>query len=292
MYGLLIYALCASKVLGALVELPPIAQPANAEHHTGKMIWADLTTPNLAGAEQFYAGLFGWSFHDFHMGDGVYAVAFLDGRPVSGLLQKAVTPGDNRQPIWLTLFAVRDVGATKRAALEHGGKVVFGPTAYPQRGAQAVLTDPDGAVFGVLASSSGDPPDYLAAPGEWIWSSLFADDADAEAAFYRTLFGCEVFDLPSDDGLEHMILSTGDYARAGVNALPNDSHHRHPHWLNFVWVVNAADMAAKAVSLGGRVLVEPRNDRHGGKLAVIADPAGAPVGLMEWPETVATEEPR
>jgi len=37
--------------------------------------------------------------------------------------------------------------------------------------------------------------------------------------------------------------------------------------------------------LGGRVLVEPRIDRHGGRIAVVADPSGAPVGLMEWSDT-------
>jgi len=46
---------------------------------------------------------------------------------------------------------------------------------------------------------------------------------------------------------------------------------------------------AKAVALGGRVLVEPRLDRHGGKLAVVADPMGAPFGLIEWPDTEGKE---
>ena len=51
-------------------------------------------------------------------------------------------------------------------------------------------------MFAVLASTSGDPPDVLAAPGEWIWSSLITSDADADAAFYQALFDYEVFDLP------------------------------------------------------------------------------------------------
>jgi predicted enzyme related to lactoylglutathione lyase len=42
--------------------------------------------------------------------------------------------------------------------------------------------------------------------------------------------------------------------------------------------------SAKVVSLGGRVLVEPRLDRHGGKVAIVADPLGAPFGLLEWPD--------
>jgi len=40
------------------------------------------------------------------------------------------------------------------------------------------------------------------------------------------------------------------------------------------------------------VLVEPHADRHGGKVAVIADPTGAPVGLMEWSANDSKEEPK
>ena len=71
----------------------------------------------------------------------------------------------------------------------------------------------------MLASTSGDPPDYLAAPGEWIWSSVFARDPNQDAGFYKAVFGYDVFDLPSDDGAQHVILSSDDYARAGINTL-------------------------------------------------------------------------
>jgi uncharacterized protein len=128
--------------------------------------------------------------------------------------------------------------------------------------------------------------------GDWIWTSLHAKDAGAEAAFYQNLLGYDVFDQPSDDGLEHLILSTDNYARASANDLERDSAHRHSHWLNFVRVENAADSAAKVVAMGGRVLVEPRADRHGGMLAVVADPAGAPFGLMEWSESDTKAEPK
>jgi len=39
-------------------------------------------------------------------------------------------------------------------------------------------------------------------------------------------------------------------------------------------------------------LVEPRMDRHGGMVAVMADPAGAPFGLMEWSDSDTKEEPK
>jgi len=291
-YAMLLSATCAATVIAAPFELPPLVQPASAEHHVGKVIWVEMVTPDLAGAKRFYSGLFGWTFRDIHVGKTPYAVALLDGRPVGGLHQRLEQNIEQKRPAWLAFIAVRDVDAAKRTALEHGAKVVFEPRTFPQRGRQAVFADPEGAVFAVLASGSGDPPEVLAAPGEWIWSSLHAKDPDAGAAFYQALFGYDVFDVPSDDGLDHLILSSDDYARASVNSFPKDSSRRHSHWLNFVRVVDAVDAAAKAVALGGRVLVEPHIDRHGDKVAVVADPTGAPFGLMEWSDADSKKEPK
>jgi len=66
------------------VELPPLIQPPSTEVHPGKVIWADLVTPDLRQAEDFYAGLFGWSFRPA-TGDSNFAVATLDGRPIAGI---------------------------------------------------------------------------------------------------------------------------------------------------------------------------------------------------------------
>jgi predicted enzyme related to lactoylglutathione lyase len=288
----LLYAACAATALAAPFELPPLVSPPSAEHHVGKIIWVELATPDLAATERFYSGLFGWTYQEVHSGRTDYAVALLDGRPIGGLLQKAIPKEGRHQPAWLTFIAVADVDAARRTALEHGAKVVFEAKTYAQRGRQAVLTDPEGASFAVLASSSGDPADYLASPGEWIWSSLHVRDPGAEASFYQALLGYDVFDVPSEDGLKHAILSSDDYARASVNAFPDSGSQRRPHWINFVRVTDTARAAAKAVTLGGRVLVEPHVDRHGGNVAVIADPTGAPFGLMEWTDTDSKEEPK
>jgi hypothetical protein len=282
----------AGRVLGADIALPALNSPPSNEHHPGKMVWADLVTPDLAAAEKFYGTLFGWTFQGMHLGSSDYAVAMLDGRPIAGLLQKAVPSGTHQQSAWLTFLAASDVDGVKRSALAHGAKVLANDRSYPMRGQQCILSDPEGAVFALLASSSGDPPDYLPAVGEWIWSSLHAKDAGAEAAFYQQLFNYDVFEAPSDDGQVHLILSSDNYARVSANDLAQGSARRHPHWLNFVRVQSAADTAAKVSALGGRVLVEPRADRHGGMLAVVADPSGAPFGLMEWSDSDLKEEPQ
>jgi predicted enzyme related to lactoylglutathione lyase len=279
----------AVPVLAAPVQLPALVEPASREHHVGKIIFVDLVTPDLAVAKQFYAGLFGWTFRDIHWNGKQYAEALLDGRPVAGLLQKNLPAEKHRRSSWLSFIAVRDVDAVKVAALQHGAKMLFEPHDLPDRGREAVFADPQGAAFAVLASSSGDPPDVLAEPGEWIWSSLITRDVDTGSAFYQALFDYEVFDLPADKGAKHLMLASDDYARASVNSLPANKPDMPSHWLNFVRVDDAARVAAKVVALGGKVLVEPRPDRHGGKVAVVADPFGALFGLLEWTDADSKE---
>lgn len=288
-FAALLSAASAAAFGAPSFELPPLVQPATKDLHPGKVVWVDLVTPDLDGAKRFYSGLFGWTYKDIHTGDTDYSVALLDGQPVGGLVHRAVPSGEHRQPAWLTFISVRDVAEAERQALSHGGKVLRKASEYPRRGRQEIFTDPQGAVFAVLQSSSGDPADLLAEPGDWIWSSLITSDPGAGAAYYQSLFGYEVFDLNAADQREHLLLATDGYARASASPLPTDSGKRHSHWLNFVRVASARDSAAKAAALGGRVLVEPHVDRQGGMVAVVADPSGAPVGLLEWSDTESKE---
>lgn len=274
------------------VEFPSLADDAKPAHLPGKVVWADLVTPNLAGAEAFYTGLFGWDIREIHVGNTDYAVASEGGRPIAGLVERTVEPGEHKQSDWLTFIAVRNVDNAVRTATADGAKLLSRPATYGARGRQAVLSGPDGAVFAVMASKSGDPGDFLAEPGAWIWSALLTGDPNGAAKFYKSVFGYDVFDLPSEDGLQHVVLSSQEYARAGINSLPNDAHNRHAHWLNFIRVQDTSAAVAKAVALGGKILVEPRLDRHGGRIALLADPYGAPFGVMEWTDTDSQMEPK
>jgi hypothetical protein len=263
----------------------PLVYPPTTEHRVGKFIYANLVTPDLAASERFYGGLLGWTFTERQAGSASYAVAALDGAPVADLVQRPLRAGEGRQPAWLSLVAVADVDEARKIALQRGARVLSEPHDRPGLGRVAVFADPQGAVFGVLASSSGDPPDELAAPGEWIWRSLFTRDPDAGAAFYQDLFDYEVFDLPASAQGAQTILASNGYARASANGLPPNWSQAHAHWLSYVRVVDANQAVARAVALGGRVLLGPRLDRHGGRVAVVADPQGAPLGLLEWPES-------
>jgi predicted enzyme related to lactoylglutathione lyase len=282
----------ALPVTAAPLQLPAIVQSASHEHHLGKVIFVELVTPDLAVAKKFYAGLFGWTFRDIQSGRTMYAEAFLHGHPVAGLIHKDVPADKQRHTSWLSFLSAGNVDTMAKVALKNGAKVLLEPHNVRERGREAVFADPQGAVFAVLASSSGDPSDDLASPGEWIWSSLITSKPDLAAGFYQKLFDYEVFELPATTGASHLLFASEEYARASVNTLPANRPKAHPHWLNYVRVDDAVKMAQKVVELGGRVLVAPRVDRHGGKVTVVADPLGAPFGLLEWPDSESKEVPK
>ncbi len=268
-------------------DLPPLNAPASTEHHVGKRVYAELVTPDLAAAKQFYSQLFGWTFQDYIQRDAMFTQASLDGQVIGGIYQRPLPAG--RRPGWISFIATSDLAKTEATATQNGAKLLLSPRPFANLGQEAVLTDPQGAVFALLQSSSGDTPDYLVSPGDWIWSSLIATDPKADADFYKTVFGYEVFEMPEAQDAQHLLLASDKFARASVNPIPASWTTAKPRWLNYIRVDDATAVSAKVTALGGKVLQPPHVDRHGGKIAVVADPAGALFGLMEWPEDAPAE---
>jgi hypothetical protein len=287
LFAACIFAIGAMPVDASPFDFPAITEPASTQHHVGKVIWLDLQTTNLKRAKEFYGALFGWDFRDYHAVGMDYAVAMNGGRPVAGLLQRAIHEGEERRSAWLPFIAVRDVDATVRNALLHHAQVRSEPENLPLRGRQALLTDPDGAVFAIEASSSGDPSDTLPTPGSWLRMSLYARDPGDAGVFYQQVFGYDLIGLPTGAGFERVRLSSGGYPRISVNALPTDVPALQTQWVDSVRVVNAVDATARALKLGGRLLVNTQRDAHGVATVVLADPTGAPFGIIELPPTQA-----
>jgi predicted enzyme related to lactoylglutathione lyase len=104
------------------------------------------------------------------------------------------------------------------------------------------------------------------APGVQCWVDTWQDDADAAAAFYTQLFGWE-----AARG-EYTLFQKNGRDVAGLGA---PSQSRYPAWTTYVWVADADAAAAQARDAGGEVLKQPFDSLDGGRMAVLADPAGA-----------------
>src|SRR5206468_13011193 len=77
---------------------------------------------------------------------------------------------------WLALISVPDPVAAAQTIRSLGGSVVLEPRAVPGRGTHAVFRDPEGAVFGVLKSEGGDPPDTPVEEGDVFWLDLRSEE--------------------------------------------------------------------------------------------------------------------
>lgn len=259
-------------------SLPPLTTVSGSSRLPGKFVWADLVTDDVPAARKFYAELFGWRFWDI----GSYTIGLNDERPVCGMFQRPRPKDRAAEPRWFGYISVASVDRAERAVTAAGGRVLAVPQKMPGRGEQAVFADPEGAVFGVMRSSSGDPEDFLADPGDWIWIQLLSRDALRAAEFYRNIVGYEVVENTSSNRLSDYVLASNGYARATVRSIRSANAKVVPVWLPFVRVRNLSESVAQARQLGGKVLIEPRPELLDGKVAVLADPTGAGIGVMEW----------
>jgi len=262
----------------AASDFPPIG--VRGQSHPGKFVWFDLVTSDLAAERRFYGEVFGWQFRVIDGAPGSYTLIEDDGHEVGGMFEHAPPPDATRAARWLALISVRDPAAAVRYVEQHGGTVIAPPATLVGRGTHALLRDPEGAVFGVLKSESGDPADTPVDEGDFYWLDLFARDPLRAAEFYRGLAGFDVSLREQPPGGWRVVLAAGGYARAGIAPLP--APIRQPGWLPYVLVDEVAATLAKVRAAGGQVLLEPRAELLNGNLAVFADPGGGVLGILSW----------
>ena len=272
--------LWAGSLASPAGELPPLSTISGSPRLPGKFVWADLVTDNALVAQKFYSDLFGWKFYDY----GGYFVGRHDDRPLCGVFQRPRPKDSLAQPRWFGYISVNNVGRAERAVTKAGGRVMAAAKKMPERGQQAVFADAEGALFGVVKSSSGDPEDFLAEPGEWIWIQLLSRDARKAAEFYRAVAGYEIIENTEAGRVSDYVLTSEGYARATVRTIRSADPKVQPTWQPFVRVKNVGESVARAKALGGAVLFDPRPEVYDGKVAIIADPTGAAIGIMEWQE--------
>jgi len=114
-------------------------------------------------------------------------------------------------------------------------------------------------------------------PGMFCWIELATNDAAAAKSFYSSVFGWKINDMPIPDGSVYTMLQVDGH---DLGALYENKEHS-PVWNSYVNVTSADDAAKKAQGLGANVIAPPFDVMDVGRMAVIADPAGASLCLWQ-----------
>jgi uncharacterized protein len=124
---------------------------AGIVNEPGTLCWNELITTDLDASKQFYGAVFGWGAHDQGpAGPGGYTEWKLGDRSVGGMMAKTPDMPAEIPPFWGVYFAVSDADAAIAQVAELGGSVMMGPMDI-EPGRFAVVADPTGAVFSVIA---------------------------------------------------------------------------------------------------------------------------------------------
>jgi predicted enzyme related to lactoylglutathione lyase len=117
----------------------------------GTITWAEAQSTDAERARPFYERVFGSEVEVADSGPAAgYVVFKVDGEPACGLVQI----GDDWGPVpshWSVVFQVEDCDAAVARARELGGSLLREPTSLEGIGRFAVVADPFGAPFQVIA---------------------------------------------------------------------------------------------------------------------------------------------
>jgi predicted enzyme related to lactoylglutathione lyase len=126
---------------------------AQVVREPGSFDWAELDTRDVEGAKAFYEAVFGWGAETSTGGGMPYTEFKLGGESIAGMMDMPPGVPDQVPPYWLVYLGVGEVDAAVESATALGGSVVAPPMDFPG-GRFAVVSDPQGAMFGVMTSTA------------------------------------------------------------------------------------------------------------------------------------------
>jgi predicted enzyme related to lactoylglutathione lyase len=248
---------------------------------TGRFVWFDYVSKDEKKAQAFFGDLFHWKTRDVPTQKGSYTTIMLGDKMLGGYMQPV--PDAPQHPHWLPHLQVTSAQDIANKVKSLGGKIVTQPAKLGEFGTMAIVTDPLGAVFSLWQPVKPEQAggDYLGLDGAWVWNELYTEDPDASLTFYKTIGGFESETQkmggggPGPDRYE--ILKSDDKGRAGVMKMPGIP----TMWMPYVKVANADATVERAKKLGGTIRMPGETIPNVGRLAVILDPLGAPLGILQ-----------
>lgn len=249
----------------------------------GTPSWVDLATTDQNAAKEFYGSLFGWDWQDNPMGDDqFYSMGQLKGKSAAGVYtQMADQVEQGIPPHWTTYITVDNVDETAGKVAGAGGQVFAEPFDVFDSGRMAVVSDPTGGVVGLWQAKQHIGSEIVNEVGALCWNELITDDVEKASRFYEDILGVSV--LNQTDPFPYTLLTVDEKPVGGFMAKQPEMGQMPNVWVTYFSVADADSTAAKAESLGGKVMVPPM-DTPVGRFAGITDPQGAMFSVINLNE--------
>ncbi len=249
----------------------------------GSPCWADLWTSDVEGSRRFYSELFGWEATEPNPEFGGYFIFNRDGVETAGCMgDMGDMPANDT---WKIYLATDDITKTVEEAGAKGAQIISPAMEVGDLGTQTVLIDPTGANLGAWEAQTFPGFTVLNEHGAPSWFELHTRDHAAAVDFYRTVFHWDTNVVGDSDEFRYTTMRdpSGEDELAGIMDatafLPKDVP---PYWAIY-WEVDDADASiAKVKTLGGSVVMDAEDTPYG-RIATVADPAGAQFRLRTAP---------
>jgi len=250
-------------------------------HAVGTPCWLDLTTPDSEAVRPFYESVLGWHFKRQGSANGEFSVIYRGQDAVA-----AAVPPMGEGGAWCLYFASADVFADAERIRELGGQVTLEPGQVGESGSLLMAKDPTGAAFGLWQAGKhvGMTGPGSGQSGTFAWAELHTRDAEQARDFYTALLHSTSQPIP---GMDYHTLHQGEEQTAGIMQMTNRWPVDAPSQWVVYFSVSSTDRAVEAAQASGGRLISPPHDSPYGRLATLADPAGALFSVIELPEVQA-----
>ncbi|MCJ1681517.1 VOC family protein [Streptomyces sp. APSN-46.1] len=249
----------------------------------GSPNWLDLGSPDIEAAAAFYGELFGWRFVSAGPEAGGYGFFQLGGRTVAAL---GPLTDEGATSAWTVYFNAEDIQATAKAVKAGGGRIRTEPMDVMGEGWLAQATDPQGAEFALWQPAKTGGLQLTSADNTLVWVELHVPDPGAAIGFYEGLFGWRHEEMRAP-GMTYRVLSTADGDQqqnsfGGVAPLGDEvSGAGSARWVPYFNVPDVDATVEAADANGGSVLMPAADVPDVGRIAWLADPAGAVFALLK-----------